>query len=68
MRQQTKPRMLLLRGCRRCHGDLILDSDEYRKDDEPDEYVCLQCGRRTTLEALAAKAEEERELVDTAAG
>jgi hypothetical protein len=35
-------RKLLMRACRRCHGDLL-------HDDYEDEYTCLQCGRRADL-------------------
>ena len=35
-------RKLIMRGCLRCHGDLL-------HDDYEDEYTCLQCGRRADL-------------------
>jgi hypothetical protein len=37
----TKSRKrVILRGCQRCHGDLMR---------EPNEFVCMQCGRSAPL-------------------
>jgi len=38
---------ILVRSCSRCGGDLFRDILEDIRDQE-EEYVCLQCGRRTT--------------------
>jgi len=34
-----------LKGCPRCHGDLIPEGDQFGWD-----WACLQCGYRETLE------------------
>jgi DNA-directed RNA polymerase subunit RPC12/RpoP len=36
--------MLLLKGCRRCHGDLFVENQTGITD-----LVCLQCGFRRTV-------------------
>ena len=33
----------IFRGCQRCGGDLYLNNDEQRQ--EQDDWQCLQCGR-----------------------
>lgn len=35
-------RKLVMRACPRCHGDLL-------RDDYEEEFVCIQCGRRTDI-------------------
>ncbi len=62
MRQITKARMLRLRACPRCHGDLILDEDEYNRETDEDEYYCLQCGRRITVSKLTGVEREPLKL------
>jgi hypothetical protein len=48
MQTRTVQRAYLLKGCPRCHGDLVLEADEAVDEQEPGhfEYACLQCGRR----------------------
>lgn len=41
-------RKILLRSCPRCRGDLFRDSFD-------DEFACLQCGRRISVESLEAQ-------------
>jgi predicted RNA-binding Zn-ribbon protein involved in translation (DUF1610 family) len=48
---------MLLKACPKCHGDLILDTEDVREMGQP-VYNCLQCGRIVRIEATA-----ERELV-----
>jgi hypothetical protein len=44
----------LYKACQRCHGDLVLDREvEFEALGASSDYVCLQCGRRTPLQALA---------------
>ena len=44
---------IVLHACPACRGDLFLD--------EGDEFVCLQCARRTTLRALGEAADRQAE-------
>lgn len=37
--------VIRLKGCPRCHGDLIPEGDQFGWD-----LTCLQCGYRETLE------------------
>lgn len=40
------------KACQRCHGDLVLDREvEFEALGACSDYVCLQCGRRTPLQA-----------------
>jgi len=58
MFNQTSMRTYLYKACPRCHGDLVLDPEAERSltMDSRIEYICLQCGRPTTIEnASAAK-------------
>ena len=50
----TAPRLRthLYKACQRCHGDLVLDREVEFAALAASDYVCLQCGRRTPLQAL----------------
>jgi DNA-directed RNA polymerase subunit RPC12/RpoP len=51
---------LLYRACPRCHGDLVLDAEEGQRPGQDGlEYVCLQCGRRTTMKVEGAAQAKE---------
>jgi DNA-directed RNA polymerase subunit RPC12/RpoP len=55
MQKEGSLKTYLYRGCPRCQGDLVLDT-EAEPNLAPDQglaYVCLQCGRRTTLEKVS---------------
>ncbi len=47
------PPKIVLHACLACRGDLFLD--------EGDEFVCLQCARRTTLRALEEARDHQAE-------
>ena len=53
MFRQTSTKTFLYKACPRCHGDIVLDADVEHNPmiDNRLEYVCLQCGRRTSVEA-----------------
>jgi uncharacterized protein YbaR (Trm112 family) len=52
-REQTrKLRTHLYKACPRCQGDLVMDPESELGELAQVAYVCLQCGRRTTLRAL----------------
>jgi hypothetical protein len=57
----------LYKACPRCQGDLVLDAEEGPGpwQDHGLEYVCLQCGRRTTMEVEGAA--QAKEVARTAA-
>jgi hypothetical protein len=50
--QKQGPKAVLYKACPRCRGDLVLDPEEESRLilDHRLEYVCLQCGRRTSVE------------------
>jgi hypothetical protein len=48
----------LLKGCRRCGGDLYWDSEGAHGEDG--EYCCILCGERYTVEEMEVKAPEKR--------
>ena len=45
---------ILVRSCARCGGDLYRDVLEDIREQEQ-EYVCLQCGRRTTRSVASGR-------------
>src|SRR2546421_8959490 len=45
---------IIVHGCARCGGDLYRDILEDIRDYE-EEYVCLQCGRRTTRSVASGR-------------
>ena len=53
--EQRHVKTHLYKACPRCHGDLVLDADvkHSRMIDGRVEYVCLQCGRRTSIEVTS---------------
>jgi hypothetical protein len=50
--QKQGPKAVLYKACPRCRGDLVLDPEEESRLilDHRLEYVCLQCGRRASVE------------------
>jgi DNA-directed RNA polymerase subunit RPC12/RpoP len=51
MLRQTSRKTYLYTACPRCHGDLVLDAgDQNPAVDDQLEYVCLQCGRHSSVE------------------
>lgn len=50
--QKQGPKAFLYKACPRCRGDLVLDAEEESRLilDHRLEYVCLQCGRRASVE------------------
>jgi hypothetical protein len=47
----------LFKACQRCGGDLVLDPEaNFEALRGSTEYVCLQCGRSTTLRAILQAA------------
>jgi hypothetical protein len=51
MQKQGSPKAFFYKACSRCHGDLVLETEELRlAQDDRLEYVCLQCGRRASVE------------------
>ena len=50
----------LYKACQRCRGDLVLDREEGYGAPDGSDYVCLQCGRHTPLQALAAGASQSK--------
>ena len=48
---------LILKGCHRCNGDLILDKD-VPPTDTVVAYECLQCGRTTRFVPQPAAEDE----------
>ena len=42
----------LYKACQRCGGDLVLDREEGYGAPDGSDYVCLQCGRHTPLQAF----------------
>ena len=56
MLQQSPAKTYLYKSCSRCYGDLVLDSEVEQRlmIDERIEYVCLQCGRRASMEATSS--------------
>jgi len=55
MLKQPVMKSFLYKACPRCHGDLVLDAAEQSLAVERSaEYVCLQCGRPTTVGAVVA--------------
>ena len=41
--------MLSLKGCPKCHGDMLMEENEF----EDQELCCLQCGLRQFVTPLA---------------
>ena len=56
MQKQGSPKAFLYKACPRCRGDLMLDAEDEPRlvEDQPLEYVCLQCGRRAAVETARA--------------
>ena len=56
MLKQSRLRIFLYKACPRCRGDLVLDAnvEDNAIIDDRAEYVCLQCGRRTSIEVSEA--------------
>ena len=53
-RAAPRLRTHLFKACQRCHGDLVLDREsETEVLGASIDYVCLQCGRRAPLSAVA---------------
>lgn len=48
--KQPEPRMMVLRGCPRCHGDLTPESDRHG-----DYQRCIQCGFHVEAETSERK-------------
>ena len=54
-----KLRKHIFKGCPRCSGDLRLERDaDSLMGRNPYSYVCLQCGRSSSLRAVLARPRE----------
>jgi hypothetical protein len=56
-------RSILFRACPRCHGDLVLDSEEAQELHGELYYVCLQCGRGKWVQTAKSATKPTQEKV-----
>ena len=56
-------RSILFRACPRCHGDLVLDSEESPELQDELHYVSLQCGRGRLVQTAKSATKPAQDKV-----
>ena len=52
----------VFKGCQPCGGDLVIDREAEADLSGTIDYVCLQCGRQTSLGAVLARFDRPARL------